>query len=403
MHYARLVNGAAWTDLLASRASKKWASLVVLALVIAVGLAVAFAAAKVHTQNAAANSAGLPVNMALPISLVAGKPDSVTVPDDVQRMLGIRRGGKEQIALATRPTRMRPLAMPGSTALDPAGLVRIRVRFAPAEVVEIGQIDDPCASPGSNRPMRRELHAGDRVHKGDLLAVLYSIDLGNKKNDLFDALSQLQLDAEVLKKAERYKEAVPEIYLLNSQRNVQADLNAVNRAENTLKTWEIPENEIHAVRDEVKRVATEQDRRAKASELLKQWARVELPPEDGYLIEQNVALHETVVDNTTNLFQIARVDPLIVLAAAPEDDLPALQALKLRTRNQMQWKVSTVGSKPIAGFIDDIGYLIDPNQHTAVIRGHIPNPKGQLRQGNSSQPSSICRRRRMSSKCRSAH
>jgi cobalt-zinc-cadmium efflux system membrane fusion protein len=31
--------------------------------------------------------------------------------------------------------------------------------------------------------------------------------------------------------------------------------------------------------------------------------------------------------------------------------------------------------------VDDIGYLIDPNQHTAVVRGHIPNPQGLLRAG----------------------
>ena len=212
--------------------------------------------------------------------------------------------------------------------------------------------------------------------------MLNSVDLGNKKNDLFDALSQLRLDTEVLKRAESFKEAVPEIFRLNAQRNVQADLNAVNRAESTLKTWWIPEDEIQAVRDEVKNVTSEDGRRAKAGERLKQWARVELrAQDDGVIIEQNVALHETVVDNTTSLMQIAKVDPLIVLASVPEDDLPALQDLKLPTHNDIQWTVRTVGSRPIIGFIDDIGYLIDPNQHTAVVRGHIPNTDGMLRAG----------------------
>src|SRR5208337_2476792 len=142
----------------------------------------------------------------------------------------------------------------GSTALDPARLVRIRVRFAPAEVVEIGKIDDPHASPGNVPPVRRDLQVGDPVKKGDLLAVLYSVDLGNKKNDLFDALSQLRLDQEVLKRAEKYKDSVPEVFLLNAKRNVQADINLVARAENTLKTWDISEDEIQAVRDEVKSV-----------------------------------------------------------------------------------------------------------------------------------------------------
>jgi cobalt-zinc-cadmium efflux system membrane fusion protein len=310
------------------------------------------------------------------------RPKSLRVPEEVRKSLGIQKGVFEQIAVAEVPTRKVPLVMPGSTAIDPARLIRVRVRFAPAEVVEIGKIDDPHVSPGSVPPARRDLQAGDQVHKGDLLAVLYSVDLGNKKNDLFDALSQLRLDQEVFKRAEAHSAAVPEVFLLNAQRNVQADLNAVNRAENTLKTWAVPDEEIQAVRDEVKKITGEPDRRADAGSRLKQWARVDLrAPDDGVIIEQNVALHETVVDNTTNLIQLAKVDPLIVLASVPEDDLPALQDLKNRTHNHMEWTVRTVGSKPMVGFVDDIGYLIDPNQHTAVVRGHIPNRDGLLRAG----------------------
>ena len=330
-------------------------------------------------------------------------PDSLRVPVDVRLALGMQKGNREQFALAEVPVRKLPLVMPGSTAIDPARLIRVRVRFAPAEVVEIGKTDDPHVSPGNTGPTRRELQAGDSVRKGDLLAVLYSVDLGNKKNDLFDALSQLRLDTEVLKKAEQHSAAVPEVFLLNAQRNVQADLNAVNRAENTLKTWEVPEAEIQDVRDEVKNVSSDQDRRAKAGERLKQWARVELQaPDDGVIIEQNVALHETVVDNTTNLIQIAKVDPLIVLASVPEDDLPDLQDLKSRTLNRMEWTVRTVGSKPMVGFVDDIGYLIDPNQHTAVVRGHIPNPEGMLRRAVCHGHRRFASACQTSSKCRSA-
>jgi cobalt-zinc-cadmium efflux system membrane fusion protein len=192
----------------------------------------------------------------------------------------------------------------------------------------------------------------------------------------------LRLDEEVLHRAEAQSAAVPEVFILNARRNVQGDVNAVNRAENMLKTWAIPEEDIQAVRDEVKNMTSGQDKHANDKDRLKQWARVELKaPDDGFLIEQNVALHETVVDNTTNLFQIAKVDPLIVLAAVPEDDLPALQDLKTQTQNLIGWTVRTVGTEPIAGLVDDVGYLIDPNQHTAVVRGHIPNPNGLLRAG----------------------
>ncbi|MGA2030937.1 MAG: efflux RND transporter periplasmic adaptor subunit [Thermoguttaceae bacterium] len=351
-------------------------------LAILSALAVACGAVKLPWTATDAEKADPPAKEALAVELVAGKPNSLLVPEEVQKSLGIRTGNVDQVALAEKPTRTRPLVLPGSTALDPARLIRVRVRFAPAEVTEIGKIDDPHGSPGNIPPLRRELQAGDPVKKGDLLAVLFSVDVGNKKNDLFDALSQLRLDEEVLKRAEARSAAVPEVFLLGARRNVQADNNAVNRAENTLKTWAIPEEDIQAVRDEVKSVAKDQDHRAKEKDRLKQWARVELKaPDDGFIIEQNVALHETVVDNTTNLFQMAKVDPLIVLAAAAEDDLPALQDLKSQTRNRIEWTVRTVGAEPIAGLVDDIGYLIDPNQHTAIVRGHIPNPNRLLRAG----------------------
>jgi len=361
---------------------RKTAGIFLPILAILMVFAVAFGAVKLPWATPVAERVDPPAKEALAVELVADKTNSLLVPDEVRKSLGIRKGNVDQIAIAENPSRTRPLVMPGSTALDPARLIRVRVRFAPAEVVEIGKIDDPHSPPGNIPPLRREWQAGDPVKKGDLLAVLFSVDVGNKKNDLFDALSQLRLDEEVLKRAEAHAEALPEVFLLNARHNVQTDLNAVNRAENTLRTWAIPEENIQAVRDEVKNTTSGQDRRAKEKDRLKQWARVELKArDDGFIIEQNIALHETVVDNTTNLFQIAKVDPLIVLAAVPEDDLPALQDLKSQTQNFIGWTVRTVGAKPILGLVDDIGYLIDPSQHTAVVRGHIPNPKGLLRAG----------------------
>ena len=352
------------------------------AVILLSAFAVASGTVKLRWTTAPGENVDPPANESLAVELVAGQPNSLRVPDDVRKALGIRRGGAEQIAVAHRPSGTRPLVMPGSSALDPTRLLRVRVRFTPAEVVEIAKIDDPGSSPGNIPPARRELQPGDVVKEGDMLAVLFSVDVGNKKNDLFDALSQLRLDEEVLRRAEARSAAVPEVFLLNARRNVEADINAVNRAENTLKTWAIPDKDILAVRDEAKTITSADEKHANDKQRLNQWARVELKaPDDGIIIEQNVALHETVVDNTTNLFQIAKVDPLIVLAAVPEDDLPALQELKCQSEGPIRWTVRTVGALPINGLVDDIGYLIDPNQHTAVVRGHIPNVDGWLRAG----------------------
>ena len=67
---------------------------------------------------------------------------------------------------------------------------------------------------------------------------------------------------------------------------------------------------------------------------------------------------------------------LMVTANCPEDDLPSLDALPT---NQRRWTVTTVGSAPVTGFIDDISLIIDPLQHTAVVKGHLDNKDGRIR------------------------
>jgi len=332
------------------------------------------AAASASADASAARGAG--------IELVDDAPHTLTIPEEVRKSLGIRKGQTELVAVAQLPKQSQTMVLPGSTALDPTRLYRIRARFAPARVVEIAEVVDEAASLKTGKTAFRELRAGDYVKKGDLLGVFFSVDVGNMKNNLIDALCQLRLDEEILEKAEKafLSGALPEVFLLNARRNVEADRNAERRAVNTLKTWDIPEADVKAVYDEAAQIGKRKGQRDLEKDKL--WPKVELrAPDDGTIVERNIAVHEMVVDNTVNLFQIAKVDRLLVLANAPEDDLPTLQAL---TTGERVWTVRTVGamaSKGIDGTIDEIGYLIDPNQHTAIIKGHIDNPGGRLRGG----------------------
>jgi cobalt-zinc-cadmium efflux system membrane fusion protein len=312
----------------------------------------------------------------LNVELVPGRPHTLRVPEDVRAALGIRKGGADRIATAQAPTQARPLVLSGSTALDPARLARVRARFAPAEVVEIGQVSDFAAATG--RTESRELRPGDFVHKGDVVGVFYSVDVGSKKNDLIDALVQLKLDQQILDRALQHPEVLPEVSILNARRNVEADRNAVARALNTLKTWGLPDDDIRDVYDEADKIGQRHGVRDRSKDSL--WPRVVLKaPEDGTIVERNVSRHETVVDNTVNLFQIAKVDRLVVVANAPEDELPTLLRLPDEYR---RWTVRTVGAaEAIAGAIEEIGYLIDVTQHSAVVKGHIDNPGGRLRAG----------------------
>ncbi|HTU92338.1 MAG TPA: efflux RND transporter periplasmic adaptor subunit [Gemmataceae bacterium] len=338
----------------------------------------------------------------LGVALVMGQAHTLFVPKEVRDALGIRKAGREQLEVVKVPTATRPLTLYGSTALNPATEVRIRARFTPCEVVQIGKHPLYPGEPGnkSGQTEERELRWGDRVQKGDVLGVFFSVDVGCKKNDLLDALVQLELDQKIWDNM-RKSAAMPQIALDNQWRNVQQDRNAINRALNTLVAWNIPQEEIDALHDEAKKISSDKEAwfKTRAGRWVKKekqgvtghdpdkendnpWAKVTLrAPFDGILIERNVTVHEIVQDPTTNLFRIAQVDRLLVTANTPEDELPTLNALK---PEEKVWTVKTVGANSVSGLkgrIDDIGYLIDPNQHTAVVQGYIDNPKEMIRGG----------------------
>jgi cobalt-zinc-cadmium efflux system membrane fusion protein len=334
------------------------------------------------------------------VTLVSGQPHTLEVPAEVCASLGIHKGDHDAVAVARKPTMMRPLVLPGSTALDPTRLARVRARFAPARVVELGQYWG--RNPKNGHSEFRELRQGDSVSKGDLLGIFYSVDVGSKKNDLLDALVQLELDQKIMDRVEANRYSVPEVYYLTQVRAVQGDRNAINRALNNLKLWDIPQEEIDALHAEAKKIGAAKeewyktpegrwvkgDKPAAAGKADSHkegedpWGRVTLrAPFEGVIVERNVHVDEMVVDNTVNLFQIADVSRLLVIASCPEDDLPALEALD---RDERRWGVHTVGATSGAGLtgaIEEIGYVIDPNQHTAVIKGYVDNPGGRIRAG----------------------
>ena len=181
---------------------------------------------------------------------------------------------------------MRPLVLPGSTAIDPTRLARIRARFAPARVVELAQVWDYSRKNGQTE--YRELRTGDSVSRGDLLGVFYSVDVGSKKNDLLQALVQLELDQAILDRVEKNRVAIPEVMYLTYIRSVQGDRTEINRALNNLKLWDIPQDEIDALRVEAKKISADKDAWSKTPE--GRWVnRVKGPPKDHVPTRRNMA------------------------------------------------------------------------------------------------------------------
>jgi membrane fusion protein, heavy metal efflux system len=344
---------------------------------------------------------GIVLGLATVAAVITGVGVLAQAPARINAV-GIPQGMPHSTAVAQPPSMstMKPLKLPASTALDPTRLARIRARFAPALVVEVARVWDFPKETG--RPEHRELRPGDSVKKGDLLAVVFSADVGSKKNDLLDALVQLELDQQITDRIQENRAAIPDVLDLTQERSVQADRNAVNRALNNLRVWDIPQDEIDAIFQEAKKISVDKDTWEKTpngrwihrqkqvtsgkvdsqKEAEDRWSRVSLrAPSDGVVVERSVHVGEMVLDNTANLFQTADMSRLLVIANCPAGTLPALGALRGHER---RWTVQTAGAgsaTALTGTIDEIGYIIDQNQHTAIIKGYVENPGKHIRPG----------------------
>jgi membrane fusion protein, heavy metal efflux system len=337
-----------------------------------------------NTKESNAEGAAATKGSARPkVELVKDRPLTIVVPEEVRASLGIRKAGKDIVAVAEMPKARRPLVLSASTAFDPANIYRIRNRFAPADVVRI----EKNAAANSADFRDRELRVGDEVKENMPLAELYSVDLGAKKNDLIDALVQMKNDKELLENAE-VSSAVPRALMVAFEKALQSDINATQRALRVLEAWKIPNSEI----EDVYRAADEIFHNRKKRDLTfkkydpdrpDQWGKIILrAPFNAIIVEKNLSERETLLDPTLSLFQLAKADRLLVLAQAPEEKIKELYSLW--SDLGLQWTIRTLGepnSNGIVARISEIGYLADPNTHTIPIKGLIPNPDQVLRAG----------------------
>ena len=300
--------------------------------------------------------------------------DEVIVPPQVQTSLGLKT------AAATAPTLARKLpAFQGTLNFDSGRLARVQSPFA-GQVTEVGQVTKPLPSGlPSAAPGQRPLKVGDKVNKGDVLAVVWSADLGAKKSEFVDAVSKLKTDEETLERLETLYQnnGTAERTVREAERTVKADRVAVERAEATLRAWRVTVAEIAALRKEADRLATPDAKRTDPAK----WARVEITaPMSGVILEKNVAVGQ-VTDTATDLFRVGDLSKLAVWAHVYEEDLPLLRGVKLPT----VWTVSAtaVPGSVHRGRMDRIAAAIDPVQHTALVTGTVENANGELRAGMS--------------------
>ncbi|HYV37212.1 MAG TPA: efflux RND transporter periplasmic adaptor subunit [Gemmataceae bacterium] len=308
--------------------------------------------------------------------------NNITVPSEVYRSLDIKTKAAQK---PSRPHTLPGLA--GRLALDNASMARIPPRF-PGEIVAVGTVqgnEKKVGTPQSASAKQgdseadRPLRYGDEVKAGQLLAVLWSKDLGEKKSEFIDALCRYKLDREQLDQLEvLWKQgAIPEQSLRDARTKVQADIVAVGKAERTLRSWRLTDADIEGLRKEAAAIETAA---GKDRGEFERWARVEIrSPQDGVIVEMNMSLGSLISDTTTDLFKIADPKKLMVWAYVYEDDLPLLS--KLFKKGSVPWTVrlpSQPGGKGFAGRLEQIGKMIDPQQHTAIVMGRVENADMEL-------------------------
>ncbi len=265
-----------------------------------------------------------------------------------------------------------PIKLPGTLLLDSNRLVRVHSRFA-GEVVRLGTTQPDPAHPEQGPP--HQLRYGDRVVKNQLLAVVSSKDIGEKKSELVAALAQKEIDGKLLAKYEEVtKGAVPERTIQETRRKLDADLVAVAKAERTLRSWRLTEDEIDEIYREAQRV---QNREQNDPHADRTWAEFELrAPIDGLIVEKNFNEGD-MIDPSQDLFKVADLSRVLVLANAYEEDLPLLRSLR---PEQRIWRVDIKADPndvPIAGSFDIVGAIIDPSQHAGSVMGSLDNSDGR--------------------------
>lgn len=334
----------------------------VLAIIVIVGAMVAYPHFKA-TAISPRQAADAPKDRAS-IELAPGSATGLRMDAAVMQRMGIKTATVRDARL------VETLRLAGTLTLDAGRLQQVRSRFD-GEVVEIGKTG------ADSHPIL----FGDHVTQGQLLAVVWSRDLGEKKSELVETLAQLDLHTRTLTRLKQLyaNGEVPERQYRDAEHDVQENEIAAARALRTLQTWRVPDEEIAAVKTEAARLIAGQGK--PSEDLTQQWARVEVRAAlNGIVLERNIAVGD-LVSSEDDLFKVADLTQLRVLAYAYEEDLPRLDKL---TSAQRRWTISVPTDPTLPhqeAAIDQIGHIIDPTQHTALVMGWIDNSAGRLRAG----------------------
>jgi cobalt-zinc-cadmium efflux system membrane fusion protein len=334
----------------------------------------------------AARPAAVEQPPATTVHLIDGKPDTFRLEEDAAKAMRIPAPYRIQSEPGHRQT-----TLTGSLAFDPNLLGRVQSRFS-GELIAIAPSTEPVTGPKGQTAKEQTLSYGNRVAKDQLMAIVWSKELGEKKSELVDWHVKLALDDKNLKELEDLfqRGATPYANYRAAQIAVSTDLNNIARVRRTLDVWKVKPEEIKEIEEEAKRILLSKNiqdlNQIKSSH--DKWARVEVrAPFDGIIVEKNLAIG-SMVDPTQDLFRVADMRKLAVFANAYEEDQRLLQDMQAQLRPALvPWRVFLTSDPDKTSLSSDgierIGYIVDPTQRTNLVIGKVDNKDDRLRVGNS--------------------
>lgn len=210
---------------------------------------------------------------------------------------------------------------------------------------------------------------GDKVEKGETLAVIHSTEFGKAKADYLEIQAQLELAREAFKREkELYEKKVSsKADYLSASNELKSRQALIAAADKRLRFYGLDSHEIARITDE--------QENGSFAEL-----RVRAP-QAGTIISHNVSAGQ-IAETTESLCTISDLSNLWVWCDVYEHDLAVLHEQFATDRSlQASIRVKAFASRTFDGVIDLIGNIMDEDTRTIKMRAQVKNPNNRLRPG----------------------
>jgi len=210
---------------------------------------------------------------------------------------------------------------------------------------------------------------GDKVEKGDVLAVIHSADLGQVKAGFLEVQAKLELAQATFKREKELhdKKITSEADYLNSLNELKAAEASYAAVDKRLRLFGLGTEQIAGIKDE-------KENGEFANLILR-------APQSGTIISQNISTGK-MVETTENLYTIADLSNLWVWCDVYEKDLAVLHEQISRDKAlQAAVRVKAFESSTFDGVVDLVGSVMDEHTRTVKMRVQVKNPGHKLRPG----------------------